>query len=439
MIVRRGAVDVKVGIKSRRLNALALTVALLVAACGPAASTVTPSPATVAAPSVDPTDSSSIPGSVSPTSPGTPTVNPSDDGPAGDAWIEAGTLHDDRTVMHLAVLDETDEVMAVGADVACGLESKASDTAELYDVHARAWHVGPPMPSGRHSPTVAALDGRVLVTGGSNQEYVAKSGTVLYDANARSWSASGLLATARIDPASAILSEGRVLVAGGLHIGFDHSGRVLDTAEIWDPATSTWVHTTKLSVPRYAAKAVTLDDGRVLVVGGLPTQGADNQHGSAELYDPVSGHWTAAGDLSTTPRWISLVASFGGALAVYATDDGRALRSAWFDPGTLTWSPADDPDVPAGEGRAAMATLQDSRVLLIHGAEARIFPPGGTWTTARSIPDGPRNDASAALLADGSVLVAGGWSVGPEPGETGGCETPNRQAWRYIPAPVGSE
>ena len=52
---------------------------------------------------------------------------------------------------------------------------------------------GPRMPSGCHGPAVAALDDRVLVTGGSNQEYVAKSSTVLYDPNARTWSSSGLL------------------------------------------------------------------------------------------------------------------------------------------------------------------------------------------------------------------------------------------------------
>ena len=167
--------------------------------------------------------------------------------------------------------------------------------------------------------------------------------------------------------------------------------------------------------------------------------GADNQRRSAELYDPVTGDWSAAGELAETPTWISLVATSGGALAVYAPADGRALRAEWFDPDQMAWSPAVDPGIAVGEGRAAMATLRDDRVLTISGDEARIFEPEGLWTRARSIPDGPRNDASAGLLADGSVLVTGGWSIGPAAGETGGCETPNPQAWRYLPAPEGSE
>jgi hypothetical protein len=295
------------------------------------------------------------------------------------------------------------------------------------------------MPTGRHGPAVAALDDRLLVTGGSNQEYVAKSGTVLYDPSARTWAPSGLLNTARMDPAIAVIPGGRVLVAGGLLINFDQTGRALDTAEIWDPGAGTWARTANLSGPRYGPKAVTLDDGLVIVVGGLPVWGADDQRRSAELYDPLTDRWKAAGELAETPTWVSLVATSGGALAVYATAGEPALRAEWFDPDQMAWSPASDQAMPVGEGRAVAVTLRDDRVLVISGDEARIFERGGTWQPARSIPDGPRYDASAVLLPDGSVLVAGGWSIGTPPGDTGGCETPNPQAWRYIPAPEGSE
>jgi len=406
-----------------------------------AATTTTTPPTSIVSPAVDPGGSSTAPASVAPASAATPTATASDNAkPAGDRWVEAGTLHVGRySVTQLAVLDETGEVLAVGSDRACGLENEASDTTELYDMDTGSWQPGPRMPSGRHGPVVAALGDRVLVTGGSNEEFVAKSGTVVYDPNARTWSPSGLLNTARMDPAISVLSGGRVLVAGGLLINLDFSGRALDTGEIWDPGAGTWARTAKLSGPRYGPEAVTLDDGRLLVVGGLPAWGADDQRRSAELYDPVTGGWKAAGQLAETPTWISLVATSGGALAVYAPTDGRALRAEWFDPDKMAWSPAGDPGMPIGEGRAVAVTLRDDRVLVVSGDQARIFEPGGTWTRARSIPDGPRNDASGVLLPDGSVLVAGGWSIGPPLGETGGCETPNYQAWRYIPAPEGSE
>jgi hypothetical protein len=421
-----------------------LGAALLVTGCAgggvpPAATTDATSPLAVVSPAPDPGDSSTAPPSAVPTPPRGSIAIPSDDAqPAGDVWVEAGTLREGRSVTQLALLDEVDEVLAVGADVACGLESAVSDTTELYDISTGTWTQGARMPTGRHGPMVAALDGQVLVTGGSNQEYVAKSSTVLYDPNVRTWSRSGLLNTARIDPAIAVISAGRVLVAGGLLIDLDQTGRALDSAEIWSPGAGTWTPTASMSGPRYGAEAVTLDDGSVLVAGGLPDWGADDQRRSAELYDPLTRSWKAAGELAETPTSISLVATSGGALAVYAPAGGQALRAEWFDPDTMEWAPAGDPKMAVGDGPVAAVTLQDDGVLVVGGDETRIREPGGTWTPAQPIPDGPRNGASAVLLPDGSVLVAGGWTVGTPAGETGGCETPNPQAWRYIPAPEGS-
>lgn len=203
----------------RRLLAI-LGAALLVTRCSeagapfattPATTSHTTPPAASVSPPVGPSGSSLAPATDAPTAAAT-----ASDGaePVGDSWVEAGILIEGRSITQLVVLDETDEVMAVGADVACGLESEASDTTELYDMNTGRWQPGPRMPSGRHGPAVATLPvmsitgDRVLVTGGSSQEYVAKSGTVLYDPNARTWSQSGLLNTARIDPAIAVVSGG---------------------------------------------------------------------------------------------------------------------------------------------------------------------------------------------------------------------------------------
>ncbi len=400
-----------------------------------------------AAPAVTPTPTASPATTATAIRPPTPVVTPAtpsfpvatasgDAEPTGARWVEAGTLHVGRhSVTQLAVLDETGEVLAVGSDRACGLENEASAATELYDMETGTWQPGSRMPTGRHGPAVAALDDRVLVTGGSNQEYVAKSGTVLYDPKTKTWSQSGLLNTARIDPAISLISGGRVLVAGGLLINLDFTGRALEGGEIWDPGSGAWSRTANLSGPRSGPEAVTLDDGLVVVVGGLPAWGALDQRRSAELYDPLTGRWQAAGELAETPTWISLVATFGGALAIYAPAGEPALRAEWFDPDQMTWSSAGDPGMALGEGRAVAVTLRGDRVLVINGNEVRIFEPGSTWTSAPSIPDGPRSDASAVLLPDGSVLVAGGWSIGTPLGDTGGCETPNPQAWRYIPKP----
>ena len=78
-----------------------------------------------------------------------------------------------------------------------------------------------------------------------------------------------------------------------------------------------------------------------------------------------------------------------------------------FNPETRTWAPTDGFD--ASGRRPAMAVLADGRVLAVAGANTAIYDPAArTWTGSVPIPD-HRNDATAVLLEDGSVLVAGGW------------------------------
>lgn len=101
----------------------------------PATSTLTTPPAAIVSPAVDPGGSSAAPATVAPASAATPTATAGEDAEeAGDSWVEAGVLNEGRSVTQLAVLDEAGEVLAVGADVACGLDSEASDTTELYDM-----------------------------------------------------------------------------------------------------------------------------------------------------------------------------------------------------------------------------------------------------------------------------------------------------------------
>ena len=67
-----------------------------------------------------------------------------------------------------------------------------------------------------------------------------------------------------------------MLVAGGYNFESDPEGTVLDTAELYDPATGTWSMTASLNIGRYAHTATLLPNGKVLVAGG----------NTSELYNP---------------------------------------------------------------------------------------------------------------------------------------------------------
>jgi len=85
-----------------------------------------------------------------------------------------------------------------------------------------------------------------------------------------------------------------VLVAGGCCNGANG----LSTAVLYNPLTGVFTATGNMTTAPYRQTATLLKDGRVLIAGGFGASGALS---SAEVYDPTSGTFTATGSMST-PR-----------------------------------------------------------------------------------------------------------------------------------------
>jgi len=406
--------------------------------------------------------------SVGPSGPPSPGMSTETTGETGQ-WLSAGELREPRNATNAVVLG-TGEVLVVGSDYetswrsACGASTNGSDSVEVGDPRTGVWEWADSLSSLRDSPSVLALpDGRALMTGGAAGEDVgwsAYSSTYLFDPATRAWSRSGLLNTARTLTAAAVMPDGHVIVAGGLFMDREsgEQGRVLDTAEIWDPRSGAWSPTGRLSQARFRASAVTLADGRVLVVGGPDSREADPVPlASAEVFDPVSGDWSSAGTLATARRGFILVAlPDGGALVAggfggLMTASYRYLATVErFDPHSNSWSGA--ADMPFAAAGAAGIRLADGRVLLAGGAvhepefvdegaeaytsgltaDAVLFDPeSDRWIATTSMPS-PRAGASAMLLADGSVVLVGG-SVSEGDLGTPGCPEADPRVVRYVP------
>jgi Galactose oxidase, central domain len=108
---------------------------------------------------------------------------------------------------------------------------------------------------------------------------------------------------------------GMVLVAGGL----DNTFNATASAELYDPVSGSWTATGSPNTARYEHTATLLANGKVLVAGGSDSSG--NASTSADLYDPATGTWTATGSLNTErtehtatllPNWMVLVAAGAG-------------------------------------------------------------------------------------------------------------------------------
>lgn len=426
--------------------------AVLLAGCSPAlppttprlaSSTASSPPAALPSASPDATPTSSpfaqqAPSAGAPSSaPATtrPPAAPPAPGPepsptALDEWVSAGSFATFREDTQLALLGDG-KVLAAGSEPTCGVESDASSSAEVWSPRTSAWKVTDEVPSARTRTQLAALaDGRAIIAGGANQQYVAKSSTAVYDPARRRWSVSGLLNTARMEFAMAALPDGRVLVAGGLLIRRDQSGEALRSAEIWSSRRGTWSKVAPLSTVRLGASAVTLADGRVLVVGGLPEWGADRPLATAEIFNPRTGRWRTAGSLTAPRLGFSLVAVPSGGALVVGGQAGED-RAELFDPVSRTWSQVRGA-APHGV-RPAAVPLADGQVLVVSGRTAMRFDPATSrWQATARLPHGMW-DAAAVLLADGTVLLGGGWTQAARPDEAPGCPTYDNRTWRFIP------
>lgn len=208
----------------------------------------------------------------------------------------------------------------------------------------------------------------------------------------------------------------KVLLAGGA----DQSGRILNTAEVWDPATKESSAVSDMTSARQDQTATPLPDGKILIAGGRNSSGAALN--TTELFDPIEQRFTTTGNMLQA-RWgaTATLLNNGSVLIAGGCCDSRgdALSSAEaYNPQTKEFHP-----------RASMtfarfyvtATLLPSGLVLIAGGSLK--PGGLSFNTAEifapSLGAGQflrtgdmrsrREAATAVLLRNGQVLVTGGF------------------------------
>jgi len=323
---------------------------------------------------------------------------------------------------HTATLLPSGKVLVVGGTTGqCSTYSKTLDSAELYDPVTGLWTFTGSLnqPRTNHTATLLA-SGLVLVVGGevaSATSFVTLSTGELYDPDSGAWSSTGGMLNQRAYHTATLLQDGTVLVAGGVG-----NSSALGTAELYDPSTGTWGLTGALNAGRVWHTATQLQNGKVLVAGGVldfPVK-TGRVKGSAELYDPVSRAWTITGDLNNDrsshtatrlPDGRVLVASGDNPYDDYGESNGTAEI---YDPGTATWSTTGNLSV-IRDGHTA-TLLPNGNVLVNGGAHfssanaAELYDPvSGSWSpTPVGIPRFFGH--TATFLANGKVLIAGGAS-----------------------------
>ena len=115
-------------------------------------------------------------------------------------------------------------------------------------------------------------DGRVLLTGGHHEDFGRFKRAELYDPATGQFTLTGAMARVRDGHTATLLSDGTVLIAGGeSENGCDVVS--LWNADIYDVTRGGFVPAGRMNVRREWHTATRLEDGRVLITGGLTFDG----------------------------------------------------------------------------------------------------------------------------------------------------------------------
>jgi Kelch motif/Galactose oxidase, central domain len=352
--------------------------------------------------------------------------------PSGTGTVaEIAAMHIARA-SHTSTLLPNGKVLIAGGFAGSGGEYNPYRTAELYDPSSGRFQSAGEMTIGRSGHTATLLkNGKVLIVGGWTGRYDLRGSAEIYDPAANAFTPTGNLVIEHAGNTATLLADGRVLIAGGE----DRQENAIASAEIYDPATGKFTATGSMAESRGAHTATALKDGRVLIVGGgsghYPSQ---NVYRSAELYDPATGKFTSAGQMSVGRHKHAAILLRSGKVLIVGGSDNRDWHGEYasaeiYDPVSRTFTVTGAMNTSRFKLPAAVALLSNGKVLVAGGGPfAELYDETtGSFTKVPGTLGAARFFASTTLLSSGKALITGGYA------ESRGSLPATPAAWLYQP------
>ena len=195
--------------------------------------------------------------------------------------------------------------------------------AEIYDPVTNTFSLtgamvccdGLPYIAGRTATLLT--NGKVLLTGGEQEDLGRFSDAELYDPATGKFTATGSMAFARSQHTATLLPGGTVIVTGSQTLQ-DSFG----TSETYDPATGAFAITANLVHTRSFHTATLLLDGTILIAGGDGGWPSFTGISSAEIYTPPTS--TPAPVLLSLPGSLQGAIQHAGTVRIVSADDPAA-------------------------------------------------------------------------------------------------------------------
>jgi len=288
--------------------------------------------------------------------------------------------------------------------------TKGWGQAEPYKI-GNFYHVYTRMQDGRAAHTATVLpDGLVLLAGGQKDYYYASDTADLFLPKSNTIAhLSSSIGDPRGYHAACDLGNGEVMLIGGWN-GSQFVNPALDTTVIYKHQDRSFRPGPTMNERRDYVQAVVLQDGRVLVVGGLDYEfGQAYYSKTAEVYDPSTGEFRYTHGIPRRSR-------AGHTLTLLP--DGRVLivggtgypSAEIFEPDREGFT--ETPTAPKESRQLHNATHVGNGFVLISGGfgeVVEIFNPYEDSFTRIGGSIKKRNNETATLLGKGRVLMAGGF------------------------------
>jgi hypothetical protein len=326
--------------------------------------------------------------------------------PAHTTWTQTGPMTHAHAYGAAATLKSGDVMVIGGYD---GGDTFTTGAVDIYSASAGTWSAGPALPQGRYAFTASTMtNGKVLVAGGDDGSMAAGSAlsSVQIYTPGSGWAAAESMKKVRVDHAAVALQDGRVLVAGGV----DANGTTLNTAEVYDPATGHWTTTATMSAARAGFTMTVLADGRVIAAGGYGTD-PSQALGSTDLFDPTTGAWSPLGALVTGRRFQAATRLADGSVLVVG---GHGSGTDYLSSAEIFTPPPAKIHYPATSFHPLdPARILDSRVGL--GLSGPLYPGAPKRFQVAGMGKVPLTGAIAVtgILTTTASTAAGYLSLGP--------------------------
>ena len=261
---------------------------------------------------------------------------------------------------------------------------------------------------------------KVLATGGASDNCAncKKNTGEIYDIANNTWTYTSNMNQARHQHASSILSDGKILISGGASDSF--SKNKLSSTEIYDPTFDTWTLMTPLNTQRLGHKQVTFNDSfgneKVMVIGGYGMN--DLKLTSTEIYDPSNNSWSFGPPISFARSGFEAISLHDGRILILG---GRGVPegqiSEIYDIKTNTWTTITQPYFAFDNQAVVLDKNHNYKVLVAGGSEKNLgisntmlFDPiTNQWIEGDKM-NIARTNFSLTLLDNGRVLAAGGYN-----------------------------